>query len=1599
MPPEAPKPTDEQLLPANTSDFQAAEATKVESSKALLAEVTAASTDMYRMHQGAGNLLDRSQRLVVNGALPGVELVSEVITADKPSVRVLDRKTGRGQVVSPDGTVTTTMPPPGGTLEYNPNAPPGQQYVRIEGNPATRTVVPEAQIKDDPVGTRDGANGEQIQTFADGRIVTTFKNAGAGERATLTQFPQVPGRNDRPLQIETFNPNPTLTGEGSSAERRAGRTVSRFGDRTETTFTPASNGAADQLRIGKVTAFKPGDPQNRALITEYAGAGRPEDGATRVTRFRDQTNVREQAEIPIPAAPPLPAGKETKTKFADNSTESSFDPQKGGVKARLEVPGKFVQEIMVNGDVKTTFDPPQMKKLFSHGEGGGQPTEMNVTIKSITRSANGEYRIMNQNGEVGQPLRLSADRATPADRPPQDRPIPLSNTPRTGDVMANGNRTIGRTGDIAATANPGDRPTPMPESERVAINPTTSMPDRTRVGDTTYTPRFGDNGKVNELTIKPKDGPEVKLTRSAGPPAGFDVVPPLKGADGRPLNGDTVLDGFKVKVENGRIVGDFHVNKRGEVTYKTGDGPDRIEQIKKADGSLVKIDMKNYERTEVGPPPTNTPRPTKFWDGFEWRVGEKKPGPNGGTIVEFTPKPGQPGFQEGKPSVLERNGTPPNDTASVKFKDAAGKETKVITADWTARTQTEVIPANPGPPPTAARTINRADAGGGNYRELDGAPVVNGDNVTYKFKPGRDNEPLSVTFNKRDRTSVTDFKDTSVKRDAEGRVTEIQQPKGTKSQTFAYDGDGDLKEHVTFNRDGSVKEKLIRQGQEKAPMMGAAVADGSPETVGQPGRRQPPRKVGEPTGFNTWRREPAPNPATAENPATIQQNIFVTGDGAIIREKPPAPGSTAKADVSIEHPGRGTTETTRGNQREFKGPDGQAWTSTDGQNWKLPGLKDSIAGTPRSLADGTTVIRATRPIPGAVPPAATTREVDLRRNEDPTSPSISELSTTTGKETERRFDNGTVVQYDEAGNPRTRTVPGTPPTVQNFKFTGDKCTEISTGNPAVVTHKMEGGVLKPVNPKQTDLPVEVTKEGRILERTPATANPPNGTIERLASNVSLVSDQTGNPVRMERQNGAQTETWNITSHRDSRNRVVVDKVVDLKSGRVIADTANGGGAIRLDGTGAVTQESVKGSGNFDRLTSLDGRVRLDTPQRRENTNDKFALNVDVAANTGTLKPKDGPVWNLNYKPGAPKEGDLRELDKVTIPGNPAEVIQSTNGPPKVTIKIDENTGQILVDRGETQTLFNAADPTKHRIDTAKDGSSVTTNRDGLRTSLRNATGEFKITEVRLNPVPAPPLPPTEITEIAGPGPNGTPKLSKADGPITIDAANTITQRSTKNKQEVQMHADGRVVTTAFSDDALATRTGTTIDQGNRRTKLKADGSIEQVLSRPANGGDYRAWEFTPADAMNGLKFGPNGEVKLPAAITKVKLGDGTEVTRGTGEDLVLRENGTLVVRRPVTPGALPRETVFNSDGTANEVIGTGATQWSVRRNTTDNKITSVRQAGERRDIPIDPSLTAAINNNNELIITNGGQIVYTVKADGQIKNPAGQAVVRRRGAP
>lgn len=1594
MPPEAPKPTDEQLLPTGTSDYQVAEKTRVESSQTLLDEINA--PDNYSKHQGGTSLLGRAAELAnknCGGLLPDVQLVDED-TAEKTSIRILDTSSNRSQVVRPDGVVLTTMPAPDNrTIEFNPKGKPGEQYTEIKaGPPEQRVTVPEASIKDIPVATRTGEPpaSEQVQTFADGRVVTTFPNARPGERESLTNYPPIKDGDrvlsTRPLQTETFKANP----DGSSPERRAGRTVSRFEDRTETTFTPASANAADQLRISKVTAFnpKPGDPQGRALITEYAGNGRPEDGASRVTRFRaDQPQgIREQAKIPT--RPPAEAGKETKTKFADNSTESTFDPPRNGINKRLDIPGppqKMTQEFNVNGDVTTTLEPKIVKSgLDVNG------TVQNVEISKLTRKADGTYLINNST----TPVRISerVPGAAPNAPPDYARPITLGATERTGQILANGERQRGRTSDNTPPV-PSDNPTPLPTTDRVQLNPNSSMPDRANIGNTSYRPTFADggNGRLNELVIKPGNGPEVKLTRDGGPPPGFKVEPAgsLKDGQGRPVqNGEAVLDGFRVQVKDGRIVGDFHVNKRGEVCYKNGDGPDRIEQIKKADGSLVMIDMKNYERTEFGPPPQNQERSKKFWDGFEWRAGEKRV-EGGKTIVEFTPKPGQEGFNPNKPATLERNGTPPNDTASVKFKDASGKETKSISADWTTRTQTEVVPGNPGPPPTPATTITRMDAGGGNYREIEGQPVRNGDNVTVKFKPGRDNEPISATYNTKDRTVSTEYKDSRVLRDANGRVTEVQQPKGTPSQRFAYDADGDLREHVTLNPNGTVKEKLIRQGPEKAPMMGAPLAAGPQETIGQPGRPALPRKIGEPTGFNTWRREPAPNPVTAENPATVQQNIFVTGDGAIIREKPPAPGSTAKADVSIEHPGRGTTETTRGGQREFKGPDGQTWTSTDGQRWRMPGMQRDLVGTPRSLADGTTVIRSTKPetIPGSNPPQTRDVVVDSRRNDDPASASVSELNEA-GKEVRRIFDNGSVVTFDAQGNPSSRTIPGRPPTVQNFKFENGKCIEISdpSKNPAV-THKLEGGALRPVG-KPTDPIVDVTREGRVLAQT---TNPPNGTVEQLGNNTGLVRDQAGLPVRLERQNNGQTESWKIESHKEG-NKLVIDKITDEKPpGRVIADKASG--AIRLDSFGRATQESRPGSGTFDRTTSLDGRV--DSPQARVRTNDKFTLNVDATKNEGTLTTKpEGAEWKLAYKPNSAGRGDVRELTKVTVPGvpgrtpaDPATEFEVGKGTPPVrAIVIDENTGAITVDRGASATLFNPADPNKHRTEISKDGSAVTFNRDGIRTALTDQQGrEFKITEVRVPAAPPAPAT-TQINSIEGPG--GNPKLERAQGEISIDETTNTIKQQLKPNSEVVINPDGRTVTTKFEVDAPTKKTEVTTEQGNRRTVVDGTGKIKEIATRGADN-VYRPWVFEPAGAEKNLSFGPPpaNEVKLPDTITKVKLPDGTEVAGGAGVELYLRSDGTIARRHSITEGGKQfQETVHNGDGTRSEVFVAGhgtpdAIQWRV--NMTGNNITSFRLPDQIRDVPVTGSLTAAMTN-GELVLSVNGQPRNAVSANGKV---------------
>ncbi len=480
-----------------------------------------------------------------------------------------------------------------------------------------------------------------------------------------------------------------------------------------------------------------------------------------------------------------------------------------------------------------------------------------------------------------------------------------------------------------------------PRENRPIIDHTTGNAEKINIGGKEYAAsRDANTGQIVELTIG--IGTEaVTLKRT---PAGFEITPTRAKLD---------VDGLKFRIENGRVLGDISMNKNGEILYNDGNGANRIETIKKADGTIIRVDFKHYERQEFAPPGTNSNPTIKFWDGYDWRNGVKKEDGNK-TTIEFYPRPGEPGFDRGKPSVLERVSNPSTgtDLATVKFQDKDGDkivDTRTFAANWSAKKQTETIPAVP---PATLPTVRELFYDGATFRE----GKIDATNSTVEFKDNKDGEPTTAKY-KADGSVETRYGKAPGERvvvhDKQGRVTEVQQ-QGGKKYRFVRDADGDITARIEFEGD-NVKAHWRRVGPDKAPMMGAAASlDRLQVALDQPGKTGAPRKIGEPKGqFNLWQKvDPEVKVDVVKG-----ENVFVTRDGCLVKEM-------STGQLEINHLAKGTIETRSGSsyeKREFQGPDNAKLQSTDrGKKWNLPGQEGAgIEGNPVTTSDGHTLIRQT----------------------------------------------------------------------------------------------------------------------------------------------------------------------------------------------------------------------------------------------------------------------------------------------------------------------------------------------------------------------------------------------------------------------------------------------------------------------------------------------------------------------------------------------------------------------------------------------------------------------------------------------------------------
>lgn len=1486
--------------------YKDADATKVESSQKLLEEISKGGTNPYSYNQGDGGASAATEidKFIKDKGLPEIKLVDEA--ADKISVRVLDatRNSERVQTVMPDGRVITQLPG-GKTLEFDPKKPPAEQFtlsippstkITDKANPELKNLIEKPLI--DPPKTREQKVGDTTITttakvYADGHIEETYAYAPAdkakGQKTEAKFYP--PGTRPDGLREEAKY----AAGDGPTGEGKSERTVKNYDAadgkpaRKETQFTSPDT-VDPKIKVDKVIAYKtpPGGPDGVGVETTYrkdGAVGRGPDGAERRLSFPATDSKGRLEALVIPGSGPR-AQEETQTRFRDGVRESTYkqlEPAQPTDKlSKLVLPGGVTQEKTVGGTVTTEFNPP---KEFKIKVPGATPPEQTIT---------GVTKVVFKDGK----LTFTPPGPAPAEKPAgttalDGKPLSAGNTARTGEVLLNGER-VGAPVRPDAPVRPGD----------VTVNPETGLAEKMKIGDKEYKVTRSPDGQLKTISF---GSPETTLTREGDK----WVISGDKKPSGTPPVLD--MDGLKLKVVDGKVVGDIQMNKKGEIYYKTDNGPHRVESIKKPDGTVVSVDFKNYERTEFKPPAMTASQP-QFWDGYEWRNGRKTV-TGDTTKIEFLPRPGESGFDPNKPSALERTSSPPsNDKAVVKFqaKDNEGKivDVKTVSADWTAKKQIET---EAGPPPKTKELYYD----GNGYRE--GKLTGN----TVEFTDNKDGQAVKAKYNA-DGTVETIYgkppQEKTVLHDKNGYVSEVRE-NGKKTQ-FVRDADGDVRQQVIYGPDGKVKERWERKGPDKAPLMGATVGQegnarviGGRTAVGQPGRALP-REIG--TGskddLNTWVRvekdgAPVSEADRAKPENQRRENVFVTADGAVVREKPPTKPGETKPEIEINDLARGTTETRNSGDtaRTFTGPDG---TKVEGTRvpsadatkppefkWKLPGQAgDGVVGTPTVLRDGQFVVKSVTDKPGS-----TTGE---------------KITTMTA------FDKDGSATLDDKLNPIARRGLDGKVTTIKWEGTPPKPTEVK-GPDGKVTHKVERGALRPVEADGTVKPdapeVTVTKEGKVLEKT---TNPANGTIERNAAGIGVVRDDKGVPVRMEKGRPA-TETWDIATTKDpSTGEVTITKVTKAGTSpaETIAESGPGKGRLKLE-DGKILQEGTPGSGRFDNVFAMDGTRRVDTATKRELTvPGKLKLAVDEVKlkpndYTGNITELADPTkkWELTYDGSKDRNGDVFELKKVKPPGGPE--IEFDKGDPKVTqIKLNERTGEIMVTRADnSKTIFMPGDATKYKTEFKPDGSFTSFDKAGNRTQMGRLEGGrvvgpiFQIKEAG-----------GVVSEVTIPGSPAPTVLKAADGPLKVTDDGGIRQIPNSDKTKtVTRYPDGRTVTDSYdSDKDDAEMTGRTVTCRGRTMDFDVNGDGELVLKSVKTGD--KAWTDLEPNPAKLIESGPHkGEV----ALTKAKLPDGTVIVKGPNDELFLSPDGSLVHKRQEVDKT-QRTTTYNGDGVRFESVKT-----------------------------------------------------------------------------
>ncbi len=409
---------------------------------------------------------------------------------------------------------------------------------------------------------------------------------------------------------------------------------------------------------------------------------------------------------------------------------------------------------------------------------------------------------------------------------------------------------------------------PAPVAEQIVAPVIDSiMQQAFRLGSNDYQLSTRLDGRAEKIAYNSPDGSgSIELARDAN--GALKVM----SATGKymPQDGKINFEGIPVRINpDGSVQGDLNFRANGDIKYVPSKGPDRVEYLRRADGTVQAVDLGTWKRTVMSP---DGQVKSDYWDGYEYRNGEVQADGR----IKFVPA------DAAKPDFMKRELGSGVDKASIQFNQG-------IQYDCDFRTNSRVR-INPGPPEQRDTTyFNGADYVQATQTENDKPRP--GD-VTYTYKEPRPGEPITAVQHSDGSMTTYRQDNTVVEKDPDGYVTSITGPRGTWQ--FQRDVNGDIyrAQHTYADQTGNqVTQVMTRQGRELYPGMERWRSSHGLNSPGSPSDL-PPRSIEDTIDYNTF---------VDSTGNVMRMNLNVTADGTVRMETSGGPGKTY---VTYESPGQ-----------------------------------------------------------------------------------------------------------------------------------------------------------------------------------------------------------------------------------------------------------------------------------------------------------------------------------------------------------------------------------------------------------------------------------------------------------------------------------------------------------------------------------------------------------------------------------------------------------------------------------------------------------------------------------------------------------------------